>query len=874
MQAPVTLRQTILSRMLLLAGGSALVITAGFLVLWMMPALEHIAKAEFERVAGRVQARLDQTFTPVEQLLAAGAGWIAADPPQLDDPASFNRRFAPVLRASASITSVVAGDTAGRGWMLLQQDGGRLLNRFTDPARWGARHLFIQHEADGTQTVYWETRDYDPRRRPWYTGAMAASEDQAVHWTAPYTFLTTGDPGITASRPIRLPDGSGFVLGYDVMLRDLSAATLNEQVGRRGFALILTEDERVLGLPAMPAGIDSDDWFGSLLLPVSALGMRPINDALAVWRQGGRQAVPVQRMSSGGQDWLLSQRPYALGAYRLWVLTLAPADDFAPPWVLIGVALSGALALLMLIAGLIAHNQARRIARPLETLAAASQRIGALDFSPLPPVISPIAEIAQLASAQERMRQMLQRSQHSLRNQAARLAAQVEELRAAEARINALAFYDPLTGLPNRRLLADRLERALAGCRRHSQRGALLLLDLDDFKTLNDTLGHEQGDALLEEVARRLQACVRDADTVARLGGDEFVVVLEALDSQAAAACEQAEAVAGKILAALTQPYQLGGQTLTTSASIGVTLFDGSAPRDELFKQADLAMYQAKAEGRNRLCFYGQAMRERLTARTRLEQELRAAIDARQFILHYQPQVDAGGRIIGAEALLRWQHPERGMVPPGAFIPIAEETGLILPIGRQVIELACTQLAHWADQPGCADLTLSINVSARQFRHAGFMDEVRAALRHSGANAARLRLELTESMLLDDIDAVIARMTALRELGVSFSLDDFGTGYSSLAYLKRLPLAELKIDQSFVRDVLVDPNDAAIAHTIITLAHTMGLTVIAEGVENAAQRDLLAELGCDAYQGYLFGRPVPAEQLPLSVQPLGTRPIK
>ena len=858
-----TLRRTILVRMLLLVGGSALVITAGFLALWMMPTLDRMAEAEFDRVAERVQGRLDHTFKPVEQLLETGAGWIAADPPHIDRPESFNQRFTALLTASPTITSVVAGTTDGRGWLLLEQGNGTLLNRFTDLARWGDRHHFIEHGVDGSQTDYRETRNYDPRRRPWFTGAMTAAEGGQVHWTQPYTFLSTVDPGVTASRRIQLPDGSSFVLGYDVMLRDLSSATLDEQVGSRGFALILTEDERVLGLPAMPAGISTDDWFGSLLLPVSALGIAPIHDALAVWRQAGRQTVPVRRVSSSGEDWLLSQRPYPLGDHRLWVLTLAPADDFAPPWILIGTGLAGALALLMLAAGLIAHGQARRIAQPLETLAAASQRIGALDFSAPPPVSSRIGEIAQLAGAQETMRQMLQRSQQSLRDQAARLLGQVQELREAEERINALAFYDPLTGLPNRRLLGDRLRRALSACRRHRQRGALLFLDLDNFKTLNDTLGHELGDALLKEVASRLLGCVRDTDTVARLGGDEFVVVLEELDGHIPLASEETQAVADKILAALGRPYRLGGQTHASSASIGATLFDGSGDEgDELFKQADLAMYQAKAEGRNRLCFYGQAMRDRLTARTQLENELREAIEARQFILHYQPQVDAAGRLIGAEALLRWLHPRRGVVPPGEVIPIAEETGLILPIGHQVIELACAQLAQWAGMADRAGLTLSINVSARQFRHAGFVDDVRTALRDTGANPARLRIELTESMLLEDIDEVIERMTELRGLGVSFSLDDFGTGYSSLAYLKRLPLAELKIDHSFVRDVLVDANDAAIARTIIALAHTMGLEVIAEGVETEAQRALLAEGGCDAYQGYLFGRPGPADELP------------
>ncbi len=859
-----TLRRTILVRSLLLVGGSAALITAGFLALWMVPTLDRMAESEFERVAERILTRLDHTFEPVEQLLESGAGWIRSDPPALDRPEAFNRVFAPVLQASPTITSVVGANEAGEGWMLLQLADGQMRNRLTDVARWGQRHLFIDHDADGRSTQRWEALAYDPRKRPWFTGTAAdgGHPPGSTHWTAPYAFLSTGDPGITASRRIELPDAQAFVLGYDVMLRDLSASTLDVQVGERGMALILTEDERVLGLPALPAGVSRDEWFGSLLLPASALGMQTVNDALSVWRQGGRKALAVRRMQSTGSSWLLSLHDYPLGNQRLWVLTLAPEADFSPPWQSIGAVLAAALSLLMLLAGFIAHGQARRIARPLEALAASSKRIGALDFSAPPPLASRIAEIAQLGEAQETMRRMLEDSQQSLRDQAARLLGQVQELREAEERINALAFYDPLSGLPNRRLLGDRLKRALAACRRHEQRGALLFLDLDNFKTLNDTLGHELGDALLKEVARRLLGCVRDTDTVARLGGDEFVAVLEELDGEHAAAMTQTAAIGTKILAALSQPYHLGDGLHASSVSIGATLFDGKGDEaEELFKQADLAMYQAKAEGRGRLCFYGQAMHDRLTARTQLETELRSAVTERQFVLHYQPQVNAAGRLIGAEALLRWQHPRRGLVPPGEVIPIAEETGLILPIGHQVIEMACDQLASWARDPALAGLNLSINVSARQFRHAGFVDDVRRVLQATGANPARLRIELTESMLLEDVDTVIARMAELRAIGLSFALDDFGTGYSSLAYLKRLPLSELKIDRSFVRDVLDDPNDAAIARTIIALAHTMGLEVIAEGVENRAQRELLAAAGCDAYQGYLFGRPAPAEQL-------------
>jgi diguanylate cyclase len=857
-----TLRQTILVRTLLLIGGSALLLAGAFVLLWIMPMLDRVAEIEFDRMAERVEARIERTFAPVEQLLSAGADMVQAQPPHIEHPESFNALFKAVIAASPTITSVVGGMPDGRNWLLQESPGGHWRNRLGDPARWGDQQHFIDYLPDGSQRTFSEHFRFDPRRRPWYVGAMGEAEPGTAHWTPPYYFLSSDHPGITASRRVTLADGNDFVLGFDVTLRDLSLATLNMQIGENGFALILTEDERVLALPALPSGVSTADWTGSLLLPATALGIPAVNDALSLWRQSRRSAVPVTRLLSAGVPWLASVRGYQLGEHRLWVFTLAPAEDFAPPWPMIGTTLGVLLVLLLVVAGLITLGQARRIARPLEDLAETSQRIGQLDFSPTAKVNTRIAEIAQLAQAQDGMREMLRVSQQSLRDQAARLLSQVTELREAEERINALAFYDPLTGLPNRRLLGDRLRRALGSCKRHHQHGAVLFLDLDNFKALNDTQGHALGDALLKEVAQRLLGCVRDTDTVARLGGDEFVIVLEELDGEIATATAQTRAIAGKVLEALGQPFALQGEQHTTSGSIGATLFDGSAGEiEEFFKQADLAMYQAKAEGRSRLCFYGQAMHDRLTARTQLETELRAAIAGRQFILHYQPQVDRQGRMVGAEALLRWQHPRLGLLSPGEVVPVAEETGLILPIGHQVIEMACRQLARWAQQPEMAALTVSVNVSARQFRHAGFVGDVKASLREAGANPALLRIELTESMLLEDVDQVIARMMELRELGVSFSLDDFGTGYSSLAYLKRLPLSELKIDRSFVRDVLVDPNDAAISETVIALAHTMGLLVTAEGVEDEAQRSLLARAGCDTYQGYLIGRPAPAEEL-------------
>jgi len=434
----------------------------------------------------------------------------------------------------------------------------------------------------------------------------------------------------------------------------------------------------------------------------------------------------------------------------------------------------------------------------------------------------------------------------------------ISERKKAEEKINELAFFDPLTGLPNRTLLLDRLRQAMTSSARSGHYGALLFLDLDKFKTINDTLGHDMGDQLLKQVAQRLTACVRAGDSVARLGGDEFLVMLESLGMNENEAATQAEAVGEKVHAALNQPYQLNQVAHHSTPSIGVTLFCGDQTEVEvLLKQADLAMYKAKEAGRNALRFFDQDMERVVIRRAALENDLRTAVQAQQFLLHYQAQVGDAGHITGAEVLVRWQHPQRGMVSPAEFIPLAEETGLILPLGLWVLTNACQQLALWATQPGMEHLTIAVNVSAHQFHQPDFVKQVLATLTTTGANPHRLKLELTESLLVTNIEAVIDKMMALKTQGVSFSLDDFGTGYSSLSYLKRLPLDQLKIDQSFVRDVLSDPNDAAIARTIIALAQSLSLGVIAEGVETAAQRDFLATSGCHAYQGYFFSRPLP-----------------
>ncbi|WP_338798294.1 EAL domain-containing protein [Acidovorax sp. DW039] len=451
----------------------------------------------------------------------------------------------------------------------------------------------------------------------------------------------------------------------------------------------------------------------------------------------------------------------------------------------------------------------------------------------------------------------------------------ITQRKEVESQIERLAFYDALTGLPNRRLLLDRLQRSLMAVGRRPGHGALLFIDLDNFKDLNDTQGHDKGDQLLVQVAQRLQGCVRATDTVARFGGDEFVVLVEDLSSTAAQASAEAALVASYIITMLGKPYTIGVEgegTHHSTPSIGIALFGPQQPCtvDELLKHADLAMYQAKAAGRNTQRFFDPDMQAAARARSALQADLRRGLQQQELQLHFQPVVDCNGKLQGAEALVRWSHPQRGMVAPAEFIEMAEQTGLILPLGQWVLEAACEQLVAWSRSSLTRALFLSVNVSVRQFRQTDFVDQLLEALHRTGANPERLKLELTESLLLTDVEDVIARMQQLRDRGVGFSLDDFGTGYSSLSYLKRLPLDQLKIDQGFVRDVLTDPNDAAIVRTILALANSLDLSVVAEGVETAGQLEFLKQHGCPAFQGYLFGRPMPVAVLEAALQPLSS----
>ncbi len=512
-----------------------------------------------------------------------------------------------------------------------------------------------------------------------------------------------------------------------------------------------------------------------------------------------------------------------------------------------------ALPTAMLALGLLGLWQIRSITRPLREVIAVFHRMaqGRLDSAIAVPGNDEVSELL-----------------HELRTLQTRLCDN-------ERAIHRLAYYDVLTDLPNRRLLRERIDEALQAHDTPAAHRALLLLDLDHFKTINDTLGHEVGDEFLRETTRRLRAQVQAPHFVARIGGDEFVVLTAPLDPDTGHAQAQALALAQRVLAALAAPCLLAGQTLHGSTSIGLCLFRaGSASIKELLKRADLAMYQAKSAGRNQACIFDPAMAVQVEERTALTTALRLGLQAGQFLLHFQPQVNAQGQPLGAEALLRWQHPVHGLIPPGRFIPLAESSGLIVPIGQWVVQQACAQLKAWEAQPHTRHLELAVNVSARQFRQPDFATGVLQAVQASGIDPTRLVLELTESLAMEDLDDTADKMALLRSHGVRFALDDFGTGYSSLSVLRQLPLQMLKIDGSFVRDVATDSGSAAIVHTIVGMAHSLGLQVVAEGVETPAQHQALHAQHCPCFQGYLFARPLPLPEFNAWLQarvPLATK---
>jgi diguanylate cyclase (GGDEF)-like protein/PAS domain S-box-containing protein len=979
---PVSLRRLILTRFGVLATACTLLVSAGFVWFGLLPMAKQMARDQLQSVTVRVDAGLGTLFAPTAQLLDMSRGWLGGQAPDLGSPEAFNHLFQPVLESASQITSVVAGTSDGQGWLLLQQADGGWHNRMTDIARWGSQqHLLIDRLADGRSTQHWSHQHYDPRERPWFKAAMTGQTGPAVHWTAPYTFFTTGEPGITASALIGLRDGRDFVLGFDLKLRDLSQSTLHASVGKHGLALVMTEDERVLALPKRPPSVSEADWLKHVLKPVADLGLLPVTDALATWHSAGRKAEGVLSYTSSGSRWLAGIHPYALGEQRFWVVTLAPAADFAPAWWPMISALAAALALALSLALWIALRETRRLTQPLEQLAKVDQQIGQLDFQRRVPVNSRIVEIRQLASAQDSMLGLLQNNQHELAARAEALSRQIAALLAAEQRLELaasvftharegitisaadgsildvndsftritgyrrdevlgqnprllssgrqsqefyavmwqelttkghwygelwnrhksgaeyvelltisavrnpqgvvshyvglfsditalkeherelerVAHFDLLTGLPNRVLLADRLRQSKAQALRQSKRLAVAYLDLDGFKKINDAHGHDAGDQLLMVIAERMKQTMREGDTLARLGGDEFVAVLLDLPDLAASL-----PMLKRLLAAAAEPAQIGDHLLQVSASLGLTFFPQAEviDADGLLRQADQAMYQAKQAGKNRYHVFDAELDRSVRGHHESLEHIRRALTEHEFVLYYQPKVNLRlGSVVGAEALIRWQHPDNGLLLPALFLPVIEDHPLAIELGEWVIDSALTQLELW--HAAGLDIPVSVNVGARQLQQAGFVDRLREILAaHPLIQPGNLELEVLETSALEDLARVSQVIEDCRRIGVRFAMDDFGTGYSSLTYLKRLPVALLKIDQSFVRGMLDDLDNLSILDGVLGLSTAFHREVVAEGVETVEHGTMLLQLGCDLAQGYGIAGPMPGCDMP------------
>ncbi len=675
--------------------------------------------------------------------------------------------------------------------------------------------------------------------RAYFREIMAGARQAISH---PLVGRFVQRPAVILALPLKDAQGlpGGMLVGTLLLSDpDLFSHLEKLKLGKTGYFNVVSPKDRLI--------VSATDR-KRILSTISPKGVRPLLDRRF---EEGFEDMGVSVNSRGLEVLTLSRAIPSAG----WIVVVAieTREAFAPISTLKREIYFGAMLISLLVAVFLYLVLKRQLA-PLADAAMAMQRMseGVEPLTTIP--VKREDEIGQLVENFNRL--VLER-----RGLDEDLRREVAERKMADDEIRNLAYHDALTRLPNRRLLFDRLQHAIAASSRSGRYCALLFIDLDNFKTLNDTLGHDAGDLLLQEVSRRLATCLREGDTAARLGGDEFVVLLENLSENAQEAATQAETTGEKIHGALNQTYQLANHEYNGTPSIGVTLFtDHQDTVDELVKRADLAMYHAKSAGRNALRFFDPQMQAVITTRATLEAGLREALLKQQFLLYYQAQVDSQGHVTGAEALLRWQHPQGELVSPMEFIPLAEDTGLILLVGRWVLETACAQLALWAACPELAHLMVAVNVSAREFHHKDFVDQVKSVLVTSGARPQRLKLELTESLLLHDVEDTIVKMTALRAEGVSFSLDDFGTGYSSLSYLKRLPLDQVKIDRSFVRDVLTDAYDSAIARSVIDLGRNLGLGVIAEGVESGAQRDFLAANGCQNYQGYLFSRPLPLHE--------------
>lgn len=835
-----------------LIGGALVLITAMTVlvaagVVW--PMAEQAARSAFDSAAREADARLQADFGATRAALQVFGHGLQARPPSVDDPEGFIDQARLAMSTMPLVTSIVAGNGTGQGWLLLWRPAQReWFVRLTDRARWGDEHRFLTLDERGRPLRTWRDRlSYDPRERPWYR--LALETPGVARWTDPYVLFTTREPGITAAVGWQDAAGTSWAVGFDLRANEIDALTRTLPLSPGGVMLVADPSGQVLGQSFAPLALQPTPQ-GAWRLPRVSEVEHPI------LRQALAQTVPAadaaRLVGRPGTRWLVVQRTAALGDRRLVLWLAAPWWDFVPGLTRWLTALGVFSVAAALGAAWVARRSARRLAEPVEYLAGAAHEVGRLSFARPVRTDWRIAELHALARSMNDSRRRLRIFHRRLQRREVQLQREVKALTAAEQRLLHVGLHDPLTDLPNRRLLMERIQHALARSARLGTATAVLYLDLDRFKEINDGWGHESGDALLVQVAQRLRDQVRGGDTVARLGGDEFVLVLEEVTPEAA--LERARSV----IVGLEQPLELDGRRCQISASIGMSL----APRDgrdaiTLLRHADEAMYRAKATGRSRVVTYESGFSQATQEAREMREALAQAITERTVELWWQPQVDLeDGRIVAAEGLLRWHHPRWGWVPPATFIPLAEDGGLMERLGLLVLDLA---LAHGQrlDAAGWCLQRLAINVSALQLQGGGFDGEVLARLGACGWPAHRLELEITESVLLDS-DEARERLRGLETHGVRLAVDDFGTGYASLAYLRRLPLDVLKIDAGFVRDIGTSPQADALVESLIQLGRAVGLELVAEGVETEAQRAFLATRGVRRAQGYLWSpaRPI------------------
>jgi len=954
-------RRSLTTRFGLLILGAVALFALGYLQFGVRPVIQQNAESQFHVACAEVEATLARTLKPPENLLTMASHWGISPGFSIDHPDRFNQLFLPLLQQFRQITSVVAGTDSGEGWLLMQIPDGRWRNRLTDLNRRGMeQHFFEWFEGEQPEEKR-EIIDYDPRQRPWFKAAMAASEEGRPQWTSVYTFFTTQEPGITVATHRTLADGRKLAIGFDIKLLDISKTSSTVELGKQGQLLVMTEDGRVLGLPRGAATRNE-----LLLQPAEQLPSPQLQAGLASWRLAGRPVQKILRFDHGGQAWHATFKPFPLGNQTLWIGLFAPEADFLPPWQQMGQALGFILLLILSLTLLAARRQAQRFSSPLESLVTGSERIAQLDFGESLHPPSNYKEFHRLEAAHDRMREMLKAFQQNSEAQAHQLRlalvekdailenalvgialikdrnivrhnrrlaeilgcagevlvgqptepfypdqdtylakgqlvfealsrgenyvdehwlrrrdgqliwahlsgrsvdpldplagsvwilADLTEQKAAEERLHFLGHHDTLTGLANRHLFNDRLEHAILRAKREDEQLALLFIDLDHFKVVNDTLGHQVGDQLLCAMAQRLSNQLRSADTLARMGGDEFIILVEGI-ADAGVLLH----IAGKLVETFSAPVELEQRQLFVTGSIGISLYpaDGQDAKT-LIRNADSAMYQAKAQGRNTYHFYSEEMTRTALRRMELEGYLRQAIEKSWLELHFQPQVSlVDGSVVGAEALVRLRHPDKGLIPPLEFIGLAEETGLIFPLGQWVLEESCRTWSGLAKQ-GLRLPRLAINLSAKQLQRRDFLAVTTATLAASAMPPEVLELEITESVFLESGEA-LELLGALGNLGINLSIDDFGTGYSSLSYLKRLPFSKIKIDKSFIHDIGQDQESEILVLTIINLADTLGLEIIAEGIETQNQVDFLLEAGCREGQGYLLSKPLPKSE--------------